>query len=118
MPEATEDMDMTEVQLHRLDALARSTIHLHLANFVYFIVLESKKDFAVWQKLCSTYEKNTTNYKIFLMRSLYNLKMKEYANVASQLNEFDSLFARIRSQNMNINDEMKAIHLLCSFPLS
>ena len=74
--------------------------------------------FALWQKLCSTYEKNTASNKVFCMRSLYNLKMKESANVASHLNEFDSLFACIRSQNMNIDDKMKAIHLLCSLPLS
>ena len=41
MPEATEDMDMTKVQWRRLDALARSTICLHLADSIYFIVLVS-----------------------------------------------------------------------------
>ena len=44
--------------------------------------------------------------------------MKESASVVAHLNEFDSLFAQIRAQQMNIDDEMKAIHLLCSLPLS
>ena len=44
--------------------------------------------------------------------------MKESTVVASHLNEFDSLFAQIRAQKMQIDDEMKAIHLLCSLPPS
>ena len=113
-----ENMGMTEIQWNELDALARSTIRLHLAESVYFTVLECVTTHAVWQKLCSTYEKNTASNKVFLMRRLYNLCMKESANVASHLNDFDSLFAQIRAQNMNIDDELKAIHLLCSLPSS
>ena len=44
--------------------------------------------------------------------------MKESASVAAHLNEFDSLLAQIRAQQINIDDEMKAIHLLCLLPLS
>ena len=43
------------------------------------------------------------------MRKLYNLRMKESTVVASHLNEFDSSFAQIRAQKMQIDDEMKAI---------
>ena len=50
------------------------------------------------------------------MRSLYNLWMKDSANVSSHLNEFDSLCAEIRAQALTIDDEMKAIHLLCLLP--
>ena len=70
------------------------------------------------KKLCNTYEKNTASNKVFLMRKLYNLQMKESTVVASHLNEFDSLFAQICAQKMQIDDEMKAIHLLCSLPPS
>ena len=50
------------------------------------------------------------------MHKLYNLRIKESTNVASHVNEFDSLFAQICAQQLNIDDEMKAIHLLCSLP--
>ena len=96
--------------------MARSTIRLHLADSVYFTVLECTMAHQVWTKLCNTYERNTASNKVFLMRSLYNLRMKDSANVSSHLNEFDSLFARIRAQGLTIDDEMKAIHLLCSLP--
>ena len=52
------------------------------------------------------------------MRKLYNLKMKESNGVTTHFNEFDNLFTQIRAQRMQIDDEMKAIHLLCSLPPS
>ena len=52
------------------------------------------------------------------MRKLYNLKMKESSGVTAHLNEFDNVFAQICAQRMQIDDEMKAIHLLCSLPPS
>ncbi|MCO5604717.1 hypothetical protein L7F22_058887 [Adiantum nelumboides] len=44
--------------------------------------------------------------------------MKESASVASHINNFDSLFAQIRAQRINIDDDMKAIFLLCLLPPS
>ena len=116
--ERGEDMRLNQAQWDELDAMARSTIRLHLSESVYFTILECKSAHEVWQKLCNTYEKNTASNKVFLMRKLYNLRMKESTVVASHLNEFDSLFAQIRAQKMQIDDEMKAIHLLCSLPPS
>ena len=88
---------MTQFAWDELDALCRSTIRLHLVKSVYFTVLECATLHATWLKLCSTYEKNTASNKVFLMRKLYNLRMKELANVASHINEFDSLFAQIHA---------------------
>ena len=109
---------LKQTQWDELDALARSTLRLHLAELVYFTILEYLTAYFVWQKLCSTYEKNSTSNKVFLMHKLYNLKMKESSGVTTHVNEFDSLFAQIRAQRMQIDDEMKAIHLLCSLPPS
>ncbi|MCO5563990.1 hypothetical protein L7F22_017645 [Adiantum nelumboides] len=81
-------------------------------------VLECESAYALWQKLCNTYAKDTASNKVFMMRKLFNLRMKESASVASHINDFDSLFAQIRAQRINIDDEMKAIFLLCSLPPS
>ena len=88
---------MNQFAWDELDALCRSTIRLHLAESVYFILLKCATLHATWLKLCNTYEKNTTSNKVFLMHKLYNLCMKESANVASHINEFDSLFAQIHA---------------------
>ena len=65
-----------------LDAMARSTIRLHLAESVYFTVLDCPTAHATWLKLCNTYEQNTPSNKVFLMRKLFNLRMKENGSVA------------------------------------
>ncbi|MCO5550603.1 hypothetical protein L7F22_004091 [Adiantum nelumboides] len=113
-----EEMNMTQFQWEELDELCRSTIRLHLAGSVYFSVLECESAYALWQKLCNTYEKGTVSNNVFMMRKLFNLCMKESASVASHINDFDSLFVQIRTQRINIDDEMKAIFLLCSLPPS
>ena len=89
----TEDMNMTQFAWDELDALCRSTIRLHPVKSSFFTILECATLHAKWLKLCNTYEKNTANNKVFFMCKLYNLCMKESANVASHINEFDSLFA-------------------------
>ncbi|MCO5583469.1 hypothetical protein L7F22_037380 [Adiantum nelumboides] len=98
--------------------LIRSTIRLHLAESVYFSVLECESAYALWQKFCNTYAKDTISNKVFMMQKLFNLCLKESASVANHINDFDPLFAQIRAQRINIDDEMKAIFLLCSLPPS
>ena len=114
----TEHFQITDFEWIKLDAMVRSTICLHLSESVYFSVLECDTAYASWQTLCNTYEKDTTSNKVFMMRKLFNLRMKESASVASHINDFDSLFFQIRAQRINIDDEMKAIFLLCSLPPS
>ncbi|MCO5604116.1 hypothetical protein L7F22_058275 [Adiantum nelumboides] len=114
----TKEMNMTQFQWEELDELCRSTIRLHLAELVYFLVLECESSYALWQKLCNTYAKDTASNKVFMMQKLFNHRMKESASVASHINDFDSLFAQIRAQRINIDDEMKGIFLLCSLPPS
>ncbi|MCO5570878.1 hypothetical protein L7F22_024607 [Adiantum nelumboides] len=109
--ERTKQMNMTQFQWDELDELCKSTIRLHLAESVYFSVLKCESAYAVWQKLCNTYDKDPTSNKVFLMRKLFNLRMQESASVASHINDFDSLFVQIRAQRMNMDDEMKAIFL-------
>ena len=101
-----------------MDELCRSTIRLHLVNSIYFSLLDYENSHALWQKLCNTYKKEAASNKVFLMHKLYNINMKESSGVQAHLNKFDNLFAQIRAQRMQIDDEMKAIHLHCSLPLS
>lgn len=107
----TEHFPLTQFEWDELDAMARSTICLHLAESVYFIVLDCTTAHATWLKLCHTYEQNTPSNKVFLMRRLFNLKMKENGSVAHHINDFESTFAQMRAQRMNLDDELKAIFL-------
>ena len=55
----TEHLWCTQYEWEELDAMARFTIHLHLAKSFYFIGLKCLIVDATWTKLCSTYEMNS-----------------------------------------------------------
>ena len=77
--------DMDDDDWEELDALTMSTMRLHLAFSVYFIVLDNKNSEELWKKLCNTYEKETTTNKVFFMRKLYELRLKDTYSVACHL---------------------------------
>ncbi|MCO5549469.1 hypothetical protein L7F22_002940 [Adiantum nelumboides] len=50
----------------------------------------------------------------FLDEEAYAFEDKEGSSVSSHLNEFNSLYSQLTSKELNFDDEMKAIFLLCS----
>ena len=88
---------MTNEESDKLDKKAITTIFQYLAKNVYFNVSEEKMEKILWQKLHDLYEKNATSNKVFLMKRLYNLKMKEGASVAENLNEFNIITSQLAS---------------------
>ena len=116
--ELTKEINIIESESNELDAMACSIVWLYLAKCIYCTMLECISAHELWTKLCNSYEKNMASNKVFLMQKLYSLQMKESPNVAAHLNNFDSLFAHICVQYINIDDQMKVVHLLCSFLLS
>lgn len=52
------------------------------------------------------------------MKKLYNLKRKEGGVMSNHLNEFNTLASQLVSVGITLDDEMKAILLLCSLPNS
>ena len=77
--------------------MAKSTIRLHLAESVYFTVVSETTSFNLWKKLCSTYEKETASNKVYLMKRLFELQMKEGTFVVSHLNEFNIIFSQMQA---------------------
>ena len=90
---AKKPNDMDDDDWEELDALTMSTIRLHLADSVYFTVLDSQNSEELWKKLCNTYEKETAANKVYLMRKIYDLRMKDTDSIASHLNQFDALWS-------------------------
>ena len=104
---------MTKDDWEELDLLAMSTIRLHLAENVYFTVLDCDSTEMLWTKLCSTYEKETASNKVYLMRNIYDLrKIKDNDSVASHLNDFDAIWSQLQAQKMTMDDELKSVFLL------
>ncbi|MCO5603206.1 hypothetical protein L7F22_057353 [Adiantum nelumboides] len=105
-------------QWEELDARARATIHLHLGESIFFIIMDKTTSFELWDSLCLAWNGKSVSNKVFLMKKLMRLSMKEGSSVSSHLNEFNSLYSQLTSKGLNFNDEMKAIFLLCSLPAS
>ena len=80
---------MIDEEWNKLDRKAIATIRQYLVKNVYFNVVGEKTSVDLWKKLHDLYEKNTASNKVFLMKKMYNLKMKEGASVAEHLNEFN-----------------------------
>ena len=55
-------------------------------------------------------EENCSSNKVYLMKKLYELRMKEGGSVSAHLNEFNILFAQLTSQGL--------VHLMVKFSLS
>ena len=102
----------------KLDRIVRATIWMHLSKSVYFIVQSCSTVENLWKRLSKIYEKKVVATKIYLIRRLYNLRMKESDLVQAHLNEYESLSSQISSQGTIIEDELRAMILMSSLPSS
>ena len=91
---------------------------MHLSGLVYFTMQSCLTAFQLWKTLLDTYEKKVTATKIYLIRRLCNLRMKESDSVQVHLNEYKSLSSQISPQGMTIEDELRAMLLMSSLPSS
>lgn len=107
---------MTNEEWNKLDRKLISTIHQYLAKNVYFNVSGEKTAEGLWKKLHDLYEKNMTSNKVFLMKKLYNIKMKEGASVVEHFNAFNIITNHLASVKIILDDEIKDILLMCSMP--
>jgi len=64
------------------------------------------------------YEKPSASNKVFLMKRLFNMKMVEGGSVTDHLNEFNMVTSQLTYVNVNFDDEVRALLILCSLPES
>ena len=91
---------------------------MHLAKSVYFGMAKEMSTFSLWEKLHAVYEKKSLSSKLILIRQLFNMKMKEFDTTISHINTFNWVLAEISSQGLNFEEEIKALALLLSLPMS
>ncbi|MCO5605902.1 hypothetical protein L7F22_060088 [Adiantum nelumboides] len=72
----------------------------------------------LWDTLCAMWDGKSASNKVFLMKKLMRMNLKEGSSVCLHLNEFNNIFSQLTSKGLNFDDEMKAIFLLCSLPSS
>ena len=66
----------------------------------------------------SLYERKTAQNKVFAIRKLAHLKLKEGRFVAEHLSEFQDLVNQLTRMNLVVDDKLQALLLLSSLPNS
>ena len=98
-----------------LDRKENSTIRLCLSDSVLLNVLEEYTTMDLWDKL---YQSKSLVNKLFLIKNLYNLRMRDGDSVEDHLNAFNTVVSQLIYVKIKLSDEDKCISLLCSLPNS
>ena len=61
----------------KLDRIFCATIRMHLSESMYYTLQSCTTTFELWKTVSGTYKKKVATIKIYLIRRLYNLQMKE-----------------------------------------
>jgi len=85
---------------------------------VAFNISKEKTTIGLMTALDKLYEKPSASNKVFLMKRLFNMKMVEGGSVTDHLNEFNTVTSQLTSVNVNFDDEVRALLILCSLPES
>ncbi|MCO5598041.1 hypothetical protein L7F22_052130 [Adiantum nelumboides] len=99
-----------------LDELARSTIMLILHKLMYFNVKDTKGAYGVWTTLRNLYEKKSAASKVYWLKKLIDLRMKETTPMSNHLNEFHTIVSQLQSQGVEFDDFVRAMFLLVTLP--
>jgi hypothetical protein len=91
---------------------------MHLSESVYYTVQACTTVNELWKTLSDTYEKMVAATKIYLIRRLYNLWMKESDSITAHLNDYEGIISQLSAQGMTIDDELKALLLMSTLPQS
>ena len=82
-------MSTIDTEWDILDRKAFGTIQLCLAASIAFNISRETTTQCLMSVLAKLYEKTSASNKVFLMKSLFNMKMSEGGSVVDHLNEFN-----------------------------
>jgi len=109
---------LTDEECEELELKTLSTIQLCLAPHVLQEVLDKTTAVDHWVCLEELYIAKSLANMIHLKERLYTFRMVEGTPVKKHLNEFNSILIDLKSLDVKIEDEDKAILLVVSLPLS
>jgi len=101
-----------------MKAQACATIRLCLSDQIMYHVMEESSPKTIWDKLAEQFMSKTLTQKLYLKQKLFGLKMQEGSNLAEHINVFNQLLADLVKVEVKVDDEDRAIILLCSLPRS
>ena len=104
---STKPTGVSDEEWKKLDRKAKSTIQFHVSYSVSLNVSGEATMKALWDKLGTFYQSKSLANKLFLWKSLYNLRMKDRDLVKNHLNTFNTMVSLLASVDIKILDEDK-----------
>ena len=112
-PAKMEADDWEELQLK-----AAGTIRLCLSDQVIYHVMDENSPKKIWEKLESQFMSKTATTKVYLKQKLYGMRMQEGSDLVEYMNAFNQVVTDLARLGATVDDEDRAILLLCSLPSS
>ena len=97
-----------------MKAQACATIKWCVSDWIMCLVMEETSPKKIWEKLASQFMSKTLTQKLYLKQKLFGLKIQEGSVLAEHINVFNQLIADLVKVEVKIEDDDKAIILLCS----
>lgn len=116
--EETMPEKMDAGKWEEMKAQAAATIRLSLSDSVMYQVMDEKTPKEIWDKLASLYMSKSLTSKLYLKQQLYGLQMQEESDLRKHVDVFNQLVVDLSKLDVKLDDEDKAIILLCSLPPS
>ena len=111
-PQKPESMDADDWE--ELQQRAAETIRLCLADDIMYHVMSLKSPDEIWKKLEAQFMSKSLTNKLYLKQRLYGLKMQEGSDLAQHVNVFNQIITDLVRLDVKIEDEDRAMILLCS----
>ena len=90
-----------------VDELARSTIELSISDVLLFNIEGFHCVYSIWTRLEELYAQKTAANKVFWLKKLMDLRMKEGTPMSTHLSEFNSIFSQLVALKFIIDDKFK-----------
>ena len=97
---------------------ARSAIVLCLGDKVLREVAKEPTRSSIWSKLESLYMTKSLPHRQLIKQQLYSFNMVESKAIMEQLTEFNKILDDLENTEVYLDEEDKAILLLCALPRS
>lgn len=116
--EAQMPAHLTPVEKAEMNDKAVSAIILCLGDKVLREVARETTDVSMWNKVDSLHMTKSLAHRQCLKQQLYFYRMVESKPIMEQLTEFNKIIDDLANIDVNLDDEDKALHLLCALPKS
>src|SRR6266498_89766 len=87
-----------------------------VSDQIMYHIMEETSPKKIWDKLDGQFMSKTVTRKLYLKQKLFSLKMQEGSDLAEHINVFNQLVTDLVKVEMTVEDEDRAIILLCSLP--